>query len=247
MNKILCIGASTYNDGTPNKINNALIKTNFLEEWAVIIAIHNYFRLYEKNICGIKQEILNEHFENSQIILVDRVQDYVVESGNIYMFPDSMYCQEKPIHTKIEVKNQSIIIKSSDSENLINETSQWIDRHSSLLNDSLLGSYDDYDCYLPCIDKIMTELSQTKFQKLAGLILAGMGKDGAEGLTAIAKIGGHIAIQNPDECFAKRANDKDTGSMPREAIKQAKQNKINYQSIELNQQSSLVNWLQSIK
>ena len=83
MNKILCIGASTYDEGTLSKINNALIKINFLEEWAVIIAIHNYFRLHEKNICGIKQEILNEHFENSQTILVDRVQDYVVESGNI--------------------------------------------------------------------------------------------------------------------------------------------------------------------
>lgn len=246
MNKILCIGASTYNEGTPNKINNALIETNFLEEWSVIIAIHNYFRLYERNIDRIKQKILNEHFENSPVTLVDQVQDYIVKSGNIYIIPDSMYCEEKHIYTKIKVKNKFIIIKSSESKNLMNETSQWIERRTSS-NYSLLESFDDNDYNLPCIDKIMTELSYTKSQKIAGLILAGMGKDGAEGLTAIAKVGGRIAIQNPDECFAKRANDKDTGSMPREAIKQVKQNQINYHLIKLNQQSLLVSWLQSIK
>lgn len=241
MGKILCIGASTYNEETPNQINDALIKTDFLDEWAVIIAIHNYFRLYAPNICEIKQTILSKHFESSPVTLVDQVQDYVVQSGNIYVLPDSMYCQEKQICTKIEEKNQSIIIMPSNSENSISETFQWIEKRSSCSR-----NLDD-DYYLPCIDKTMTELSQIKLQKSAGLILAGMGKDGAEGLTNIAKFGGHIAIQNPDECFAERAKKKDTSSMPREAIKQATKNKVHYQTVELNQQSSLVSWLQSIK
>ena len=152
-----------------------------------------------------------------------------------------MHCQEKLIYTKIEVEEQSIIIKSSNSEKFISETHQWIEKRSSRSR-----NLDD-DYYLPCIDQTMTELSQIKLQKSAGLILAGMGKDGAEGLTNIAKVGGHIAIQNPDECFAERAKNKDTGSMPREAIKKAKKNNVKYQSIKLNQESSLISWLKSIK
>jgi len=49
MTNILCIGASTYNTGTPQKIMDAMIKTNFLQDWAVIIAIHKYLPLYEQN------------------------------------------------------------------------------------------------------------------------------------------------------------------------------------------------------
>ncbi|MDJ0616744.1 MAG: hypothetical protein QNJ63_08360 [Calothrix sp. MO_192.B10] len=39
-NKILCIGASTYNKRTPQSISQALKKTNFLDDWAVIWAVH---------------------------------------------------------------------------------------------------------------------------------------------------------------------------------------------------------------
>jgi hypothetical protein len=47
--KILVIGGSTFNPNTPNMIRQALIDSNFLYEWAVIIAIHKYLRLRDKN------------------------------------------------------------------------------------------------------------------------------------------------------------------------------------------------------
>ncbi len=47
--KIFIISGSTFNEGTPQKISSALVNSKFLDDWAVIIAIHSYFKLGNKN------------------------------------------------------------------------------------------------------------------------------------------------------------------------------------------------------
>lgn len=48
--KILVISGSTYNTNTPQKSCQAFIDSKFLDEWAVIITIHKYLRLKDKNL-----------------------------------------------------------------------------------------------------------------------------------------------------------------------------------------------------
>lgn len=66
----------------------------------------------------------------------------------------------------------------------------------------------------PSIDVTMFSLKRDLRHQVLGIILSGMGSDGAEGLAHIKKIGGVTAVQDPISCTIK--------SMPDAALKTEK-------------------------
>ncbi|MFM7406724.1 MAG: chemotaxis protein CheB [Cuspidothrix sp.] len=97
--KILIIGGSTFNQNTPKKITKALMDSKFLDEWAVIIAIHQYFQLrgFNKNDrtlippdhfkSKIKLDFSLSEFE-PQISFISSPGKFTVKTGCIYVLPD---------------------------------------------------------------------------------------------------------------------------------------------------------------
>ncbi|MBD2387621.1 chemotaxis protein CheB [Cylindrospermum sp. FACHB-282] len=218
MTKILCIGGSTVNQGTFEKINQALHKNGFLNDWAVIIANHQYLQFcnHKKDIEYLKKFILQSHFPQKDAVLVYQQQDYPIIPGNIYILPDFLNCiyENQFISTTIKTVNDVPVIEISNIQEVVQEDLDWIGSIGSI------GSLD-----FPCIDRRMIELSSIRPHKIAGLILAGMGGDGAEGLIEIAKNGGSVAIQDPNECYHPESIGQ-TASMPKAAIDMATQQNI---------------------
>ena len=71
----------------------------------------------------------------------------------------------------------------------------------------------DGDAYRPSIDAAMTSAAETYGAGAAGVVLSGMGSDGAEGLRCIRAAGGQGYVQDPATCVI--------GSMPARAIERA--------------------------
>jgi hypothetical protein len=107
--KILVIGGSSYNENTLEKIGQALIDSNFLDEWAVIIAIHKLLKLNAKKkspnnnavpykdislaqeiIPYIKDRLSLYGTLKSDIICITQPGQIRVETGNIYVLPHSL-------------------------------------------------------------------------------------------------------------------------------------------------------------
>lgn len=236
-NKILCIGASTYNIGTPKSISQALKDTNFLDDWAVIIAIHLYLKIDKLEP---QKELITNHFNDikHKLVFVDSHSTYSVQKGYLYVLPDSFSFWvsdvEKKVFVRIITDNNAIKIQASNSEDIFTEDFNYIDEQA--------------EPYLPCIDKIMIQLAENNTKVTAGLLLAGCGADGAKGMLAIKNKGGKTGVQNPDECY--RQKDRDTTSMPRAAIEEAKNAGVSHEKITLkrsNEIKTLTQWLESIK
>ncbi|BCL33948.1 chemotaxis protein CheB [Nostoc sp. MS1] len=97
--KILIIGGSTFNKNTPQKISKALMDSKFLDEWAVIIAIHQYFKLRGFNKTDrtpinpddfkskIKLDFYLPEFE-PQFSFIFTPGQFTVQTGCIYVLPD---------------------------------------------------------------------------------------------------------------------------------------------------------------
>jgi len=247
-NKILCIGGSTYNEGTPQIISQLLRNTNFLNDWAVIFANHLYLEM-DMDKVNIQTIKICQDFKEiaSRLILVKDVLNYPIQKGYFYVLPDSSWCQDKliRIYTRIINKENILTIESSGSEEILEEDYRYNPEDSSLGYTHL---------YLPCIDKIMIQISTNHAGKVAGLLLAGLGNDGAQGMLAIKQKGGETAVQNPKEC-CHFIRGRETSSMPEAAIKEAENYKLHHQIISLNTDSqsvsdeikSLNQWLESIK
>ena len=58
----------------------------------------------------------------------------------------------------------------------------------------------DVNYVCPSIDVAMESLKKDNAKKFLGVILTGMGKDGAQGLSYIKKIGGTTFSQDQDSC-----------------------------------------------
>lgn len=96
--KILIIGGSTYNENTPQKISKAFMDSKFLDEWAVIIAIHQYFKLRGLKNDGTpitpddsKSKIkLDFHLPKFKplISFISTPGQFTVQTGCIYVLPD---------------------------------------------------------------------------------------------------------------------------------------------------------------
>ena len=205
--KILCIGGSTYNPCTPCKIRDALANTQFLDEWTVIFANHLYFRVCDLNydVKTYKFKILGE-WNHRDIGFIEKqnddpLRDCLIEKGRVYILPDpwgytgsglnEINSQFDWIYGKFVIKEDLPIIEFSSYK----EVDEWY-----LIN--LLDALKKERDYLPAIDKIMIELANSSdyLEKIAGLIICGKDGDGAYGLQAIKKAGGHTAVQIPDEC-----------------------------------------------
>jgi hypothetical protein len=249
--KILCIGASTYNTGTPQVISQALQETNLLNGWAIIWAVHKYFDMTEQEQFRNK---INDDFHEirESIIFVDKNYNYPIYKGCLYILPDSFWCgySQERIYTRIVNDQNVLTIQASSCEEILEEDYKYMgyDPEGEFLKQP--------NPYLPCIDKTMIQLADNHTGEIAGLLLAGLDADGAKGMVAINKKGGKTAIQNPEECWRKvNSGYKDTSSMPRAAIAEAKNEGRSHEIITLNIQKqantndikTLTEWLEFIK
>jgi len=245
--KILCIGGSTFNTGTPTKIKDALVKTNFLQEWAVIFVNHDYFKISykpEENKI-IKNQRQNEWHE-VRIKFVEQVGDHLIHTNNVYILPDPFKVipaeenEDDWRYADCIEKNGQIMLQVLPPQSSYNKVDQWFKQ-----NKLDAGNNERLD--MPYIDKFMMELANVKTNitdlTIAGLILCGLGGDGAYGLKAIKDKGGETAVQNPGEC--SHCQKRETRSMPDTAIKQDP----THQKISIEGSTnciSLTDWLKNI-
>ena len=251
---VLCIGASTYSPNTPKQINDALSSSRFLEKGSVILAFHKYFAFYpqglmmkyDSNFFGddqlkeLKDRIKNQDFPDCNVVFIEKIGLYKIETGDIYILPDSYSTNNFEIPNSSFPQLQSCI-EEVDNDLIINCFAE-----KTADDPDYTECYKDYPIptdYYPCIDAIMKQFSRTNTANQIGLILAGMGKDGAEGLTSIGKNGGKIAIQNPYEYQPEldSCTDFSTGEevkrssrdMPNAAILEAQKANISHDIISL--------------
>jgi hypothetical protein len=248
--KILVIGGSTYNPCTPCKIRDALVKTKFLEEWAVILANHKYWQINDTKINRNVYEFkINSEFKDIDPILIDDELKTYTLHNNLYILPDPSFSD--PIFSTFSVKNSSPQIEVLREESTIEECILLEENRNNLTEDdekklpveSRKDALGNQRGYLPCIDKIMKEVASNynQLQSIAGLIICGMEGDGAIGLKEIKSKGGKTAVQHPDECVCPHAN-----SMPKASLSLDNSHQI--VSLEVpSQVTTLTEWLSDIK
>lgn len=250
-NKILIIGGSTYNPCTPCKLRDALITSDFLEEWAIIFANHGYFRLhhdkYDRNAYELKTYW---EFQGANVVLIQELKSYLVERGNIYVLPDlspsDLTVALQSWMITFTTQQGSPVIKVSNSQTVKDQ--EWLEE-LELLEGSApnLHNPEDYDAspalrtYQPCIDKVMIEVACINLSQKAGLVLCGKNGDGAYGLKAIKVNGGATAVQIPNECKYSGAD-----SMPHTALNiEPSHNRVFLE--DSHSPYSLTEWLRQIK
>jgi hypothetical protein len=249
--KILCIGASTYNTGTPQAVTQALQETNLLNGWAIIWAVHQYFDMAKKELF-IKKINTDFHEIKERIIFVDKNLNYPIDKGYLYILPDSFWCEysQERIYTRIVNDQDVLTIQASSCEEILEEDYKYMGYDPE-------GEFSEQpDPYLPCIDKTMIQLADNHTGEITGLLLAGLDADGAKGMLAIKKKGGKTAVQNPEECWRQvNGGYMNTSSMPRAAIAEAQNKELSHEIITLNHQNqgdtkdikTLTEWLEFIK
>lgn len=253
--KILVIGGSTYNPCTPCKIRDSLVKTRFLEEWAVIFANHKYWQINDnQNNRDVYKFKINSEFKDINPILIDDQLKTYTLYNNLYILPDPSFCD--PIFSTFSVENSSpqieVLREDSKIEDLTIEEYMDLEENWNSLSEkdekelpteSRKDALGNVRGYLPCIDKIMTEVANNHNQldSIAGLIICGMDGDGAYGLQEIKSKGGKTAVQHPDECLYTNAD-----SMPKASL--GLDNSHQIISLELpSKASTLTEWLSDIK
>lgn len=274
--KILCIGGSTLNKGTTSKIKDALIKTNFLQEWAVIFVNHSYFWVYGNPMEEATKEYyieqITEEWGSLSLVFVDKENIYSVNKNQIYILPSFNLTLSKSeedlfgLFVECKEENKLVKLETVESKGVHKNMGDWLQENSvdALNKPRLKEELNSYQLEMPCIDKIMMELAdvKTKIEDLtiAGLILCGRYGDGAYGLKEIKDKGGNTAVQNPKECQGKSRltiktagttheyPDPKTDSMPYTALNIDKEQK--HQTISIKEESgviSLTEWLESIR
>jgi uncharacterized protein YuzE len=252
---ILCIGASTYNPGTPQRIREALLEFNFLKgKWAAIIAIHRYLPLYKDDYAEWKKYRYSE-FQDLDVVIIDEVKEYQIMRGKIYILPDSFsgLCDWHPPYNcrpvyKINIISDNTTCTQKFVVSLFEQDENPFPNEDEKPRERKVGDY-----YCPDIDEIMKQVASNKKenQKIAGIILAGKGIDGTLGLLKINEAGGKTAVQSPEECH--NPNPKvyfSTREMPENALNHARTQGIQHSIISLEESPtvpSLSNWLSDLK
>lgn len=113
----------------------------------------------------------------------------IIPEGGEYLKPRTMYIAPGDHHLVIR-NNEEILLTTSEKVNFVR----------------------------PAIDVTMLSLSMDSRNKYTGIILSGMGSDGAEGLAYMKSLGATTIVQNPDTCIIK--------SMPEAAIRVTEVDKI---------------------
>ncbi len=120
--KILCIGGSTFNTGTPTIIKDALQDSNFLDEWTVIFANHDYFRCFSPKFGSIEHDKseLSKDFGDLASKLVFLGDQEITQSyhenvyrGKFYIIPDSRIKLDELI---VYTEQESIQMPPDDSD-----------------------------------------------------------------------------------------------------------------------------------
>ncbi len=235
--KILCIGGSTLNPNTLKNLRDALIQTEFLEEWTVIFANHTYFKL--KSLEESIRKVYTD-FDGLEVIPVYENSLYKIEKGKIYIIPDPKF-SDIMVDVKFDVRGCIPVLKVTHICNSSFEEMQQTDTHRWMCEIDASGVERTY---LPCIDKIMYEIANSKLTKFAGIVLCGLEGDGANGLQAIVSQGGMIAVQEPSEC-CHPIRGRETSSMPNVVLQlEPKCRRI---SLENQQIETISDWLIFLK
>ena len=243
--KILVVGGSTHNPCTPCKIRDALVKTRFLDEWAVIFANHRYWKINDTKYCRTAYKFkIEKEFEGIKINLIDdQLKTHDVFTGHIYILPDSF--PMVTTYTTFSMCNcvpqiRVMEYKLEDSESLLQQSEQNETEVSIELGKDALGNDRKY---FPNIDRIMTEVANNynRLESIAGLIICGMDGDGAIGLQKIKSKGGKTAVQHPDECICTNAD-----SMPKASLKLDNNHSVIYLEV-ASTVTTLTEWLSDIK
>jgi CheB methylesterase len=240
--KILVIGGSTHNPCTPSRIRDAFLETSFLEEWAIIFANHNYFRIQDTNNSISEFETgITHQFWGLNLVFIQALGNYKLARNWVYIIPDI-------IPTSLTLNSDC-----DDWTYTIAKRQDFIEIGVSSQEASLDDTYNtpvNLNPYSPNIDQVMTEVSHSyergECTNIAGLLLCGKDDDGARGLLSIKQRGGHTAVQMPSECHHPNPKAINTNS----AIALAKQQGISHESVFLeNPHSSytLTDWLCQIK
>ena len=228
--KILCVGGSTLNLKTLEYFSEALIETQFLEEWAIIFTNHLYFKT--KDVQAYRKKIRDDFRELDLVFVYEESRfPYTVEKGKIYVIPDST--SSTWMDVKFDVQDGIPILDSCpydiDIRDQIFGTHWW---------QNTLDAAGNLRKYQPCIDKMMIEVAKCKLGKVAGIVLCGLEGDGAYGLQEIARHGGEIAVQEPLECGRKEG----TSSMPNTCLSILE----NCRRISLESVESISDWLMDL-
>lgn len=94
------------------------------------------------------------------------------------------------------------------------------DYHLFLKNNEIimLDKSEKVNFVRPSVDVTMLSLRSDPRHRYYGIILSGMGCDGAQGLAYMKKIGAHVCIQDPDTCTIR--------SMPEAAFRATDVNQV---------------------
>ncbi|MEG4917447.1 chemotaxis protein CheB [Microcoleus sp. B7-D4] len=275
MTNVLCIGGSTLNrDCQPGIIEDLKMSGIFKNNWAVIIAIHKYLLMYDQlSLCNKtvfrekRRTDLCEAFAGLNFVLLEASGEYTVKPGDIYILPDSLYYKKNPdddnlIYLKIQIfmKKDNLVINVSEVVRKMINSNSHFSEESVIREEESAGESVSNSCAedqsipdledLPHIDDVMTQIAHNNREQTAGLLLAGMGDDGAEGMLIIHQQGGVTAVQAPDNCIRPpEYPDRDNGEMPRKAIDLANQTGFSHDIIclqEQGQESCLRQWLTTL-
>ncbi|PWR75312.1 CheB methylesterase domain-containing protein [Methanospirillum stamsii] len=108
--------------------------------------------------------------------------DVIIPKGGEHIKPKSLYIAPGDTHLILR-NNEEILLTSTEKVNFVR----------------------------PAIDVTMLTLTPDSRNQYTGIILSGMGCDGAEGLLHLKSLGATTVVQNPDSCTIK--------SMPEAAIR----------------------------
>jgi two-component system, chemotaxis family, protein-glutamate methylesterase/glutaminase len=94
------------------------------------------------------------------------------------------------------------------------------DYHLTLVNNEIISleTTEKVNFVRPSIDVTMFSLKKISDSQLSGIILSGMGCDGAEGMVYLKSLGGITMVQDPETCVIK--------SMPQAALNTNKIDRI---------------------
>ncbi|MBS1637565.1 MAG: chemotaxis-specific protein-glutamate methyltransferase CheB [Bacteroidetes bacterium] len=105
---------------------------------------------------------------------------------------------------KNDVLEPGVVLIAPGSRNMVVKTNE----HGQVVCDFTSKRYKEYN--FPSITGLMLSVAETYGARSIGIILTGMGKDGAEGLLAIKNEGGYTIAQSRETCVVY--------GMPREAV-----------------------------